>query len=76
MRYLTSSEFSVCVTENWQSEYLQFLLFIFATVWLVQCGSPESKQLDTVGRESDKDQMVGKHAGKDSPGGRRSVASD
>ncbi len=35
MRYLTSSEFAVRVTENWQSEYLQFLLFIFATVWLL-----------------------------------------
>ncbi len=29
--------------ENWQSEYLQFTLYIFATVWLVQRGSPESK---------------------------------
>ncbi len=67
-RYLTSSEFAVDVTENWQSEYLQFLLFVFATVWLVQRGSPESKQLDKIGRESDKDQMVGKYAGKDSPG--------
>ncbi|MGW4474510.1 DUF6766 family protein [Nonomuraea sp. NPDC004354] len=27
-----------------QSEYLQFLLFILATVWLVQRGSPESKE--------------------------------
>ena len=32
--------------ENWQSEYLQFTLFILLTVWLVQRGSPESKQLD------------------------------
>jgi hypothetical protein len=29
--------------ENWQSEYLQFALFIFGTVWLLQRGSPESK---------------------------------
>ena len=29
--------------ENWQSEYLQFTLFILGTVWLVQRGSPESK---------------------------------
>ena len=30
--------------ENWQSEYLQFFLYIFATVWLVQLGSAESKE--------------------------------
>ncbi|MDZ5619632.1 DUF6766 family protein [Nocardioides sp. HM23] len=42
-RYLVSSDFAVDVTENWQSEYLQFLLFITATIWLLQRGSPESK---------------------------------
>ncbi len=67
LRYLTSSEFAVDVTENWQSEYLQFLLYIVATVWLVQRGSPESKPLDKVGRESDKDQKVAEYATKDSP---------
>ena len=41
--------------ENWQSEYLQFSLFIFGTVWLLQRGSPESKELDKAGRESDAD---------------------
>lgn len=41
-RYLTSSDFAVDVTENWQSEYLQFFLYIFVTVWLLQRGSPES----------------------------------
>lgn len=42
-RYLTSSSFAVDVAENWQSEYLQFTLFILLTVWLVQRGSSESK---------------------------------
>lgn len=28
--------FLVDVAENWQSEFLQFFLFIAATVWLVQ----------------------------------------
>ena len=42
-RYLTSSSFAVDVMENWQSEYLQFALYILATVHLVQRGSPESK---------------------------------
>ena len=41
-QYLVSSNFAVDVSENWQSEYLQFLLYIFATIWLVQKGSPES----------------------------------
>ena len=42
--YVTSSSFGVDVMENWQSEYLQFFLYIFATVWLVQRGSSESKK--------------------------------
>jgi hypothetical protein len=67
VRYLTSSDFAVDVSENWQSEYLQFLLFIFATVWLGQRGSPESKELDKLGPESDKDQKVGAYATEDSP---------
>ena len=66
-RYVTSSSFSRDVMENWQSEYLQFLLFIIATVWLVQRGSPESKELGKAGTESDKAQRVGPHAGEDSP---------
>jgi hypothetical protein len=65
--YLTSADFAVDVTENWQSEYLQFLLFIVFTVWLLQRGSPESKELDKAGRESAKDQKIGTHAEPDSP---------
>ncbi|GGQ01650.1 DUF6766 family protein [Streptomyces roseolilacinus] len=65
--YVTSSDFAVDVTENWQSEYLQFFLYIFATVWLLQRGSPESKELGKAGTESDEDQMVGEHATEDSP---------
>ena len=66
-RYVVSSNFGQAVLENWQSEYLQFLLFILATVWLLQRGSPESKELDKAGLESDEDQKVGRHAGPDSP---------
>ena len=72
-RYLVSSEFGTAVMENWQSEYLQFTLFILLTVWLLQRGSPESKELDRAGRESDEDQMVGTHAGPDSPGWARAA---
>ena len=67
LQYVTSSNFAVDLAENWQSEYLQFLLFILFTVWLVQKGSPESKPLDKVGRETDEEQKVGAHAGADSP---------
>lgn len=67
LEYVTSSQFTVDVAENWQSEYLQFLLYILLTVWLLQKGSPESKPLDSAGRESDKDQKVGPYADKDSP---------
>jgi hypothetical protein len=65
--YVSSSSFAVDVAENWQSEYLQFLLYIFATVWLVQQGSTESKEPDKVGHESDKEQKVGRYAEDDSP---------
>jgi hypothetical protein len=66
--YVTSSSFGVDVMENWQSEYLQFFLYIFATVWLVQRGSSESKEPGEEGTESDKEQRIGRFAGDDSPG--------
>jgi hypothetical protein len=68
LRYITSASFGVDVAENWQSEYLQFFLYIFFTVWLLQKGSPESKSLDQAGLESDKEQKVGEFAEDDSPG--------
>jgi hypothetical protein len=66
-RYLTSSAFGRAVTENWQSEYLQFTLFILATVWFLQRGSPESKKLSDAGPESDRRQRIGPHATPRSP---------
>jgi uncharacterized protein DUF6766 len=65
--YLTSASFAADVAENWQSEYLQFLLYIVATVWLLQRGSPESKELGRAGRESAEDQKIGEHATASSP---------
>jgi hypothetical protein len=65
--YLASADFAVDVSENWQSEYLQFLLYIVATVWFLQRGSPESKELSKPGLESDKDQKVGRYADDASP---------
>ena len=66
-RYLTTSAFASDVAENWQSEYLQFTLYIFTTVWLLQRGSPESKPLDQAGLETDEEQKVGEHADERSP---------
>lgn len=80
--YLTSSDFAVDVSENWQSEYLQFFLYVGVTVWLLQRGSPESKELHKAGTESDEEQLVGEHAKEDSPkwakagGWRRAVYSN
>lgn len=65
--YVTSSAFGVDVAENWQSEYLQFFLYILITVWLIQRGSPESKKAGEEGLESDAEQKVGRHARPDSP---------
>lgn len=65
--FVTSSSFLVDVAENWQSEFLQFSLFIFATIWLIQRGSPESKKSGDEGLGTDEDQLVGAHARGDSP---------
>jgi uncharacterized protein DUF6766 len=65
--YVTSALFWADVMENWQSEYLQFSLYIFATIHLIQRGSNESKEPDRVGRETDEQQLVGAHARADSP---------
>jgi hypothetical protein len=66
-RYLTTSQFAADVAENWQSEYLQFSLYILGTVWLLQRGSPESKELDKAGLESQEEQRIGRHATAHSP---------
>jgi hypothetical protein len=68
LRYVSSAEFGGDVLENWQSEFLQFLLYIFATVWLVQRGSSESKSPDDAGGMSDQSQFVGGYAKANSPG--------
>jgi hypothetical protein len=65
--YVTSAVFWTDVMENWQSEYLQFTLYIFATVWLLQKGSNESKQFGEEGFETDAEQLLGEHAKRNSP---------
>jgi preprotein translocase subunit SecG len=66
-RYLVSSDFGEGVMENWQSEFLQFSTFILATVWLVQKGSNESKNLEDQGQESEKKQRMKAFAEPRSP---------
>ena len=65
--YVTSPEFWGAVMENWQSEFLQFAVFIAATIWFVQKGSNESKKLDDVGLETDEQQKLGAHTLRRSP---------
>jgi len=60
--YVFSSHFGQAVLENWQSEYLQFMLFMLATVWLIQRGSPESKPVGDEGVQSDQHQKIGGYA--------------
>jgi hypothetical protein len=66
-RYVLSSDFGGGVMENWQSEFLQFTLFIFATVWLVQKGSNESKKPEDVGLESKQKQRLEGYAPENAP---------
>jgi uncharacterized protein DUF6766 len=66
-RYVTSSDFANSVMENWQSEYLQFSLFILATIWLVQRGSTESKEPGEEGPSSDEEDEERRTAGTRSP---------
>ncbi|MFS0854002.1 DUF6766 family protein [Microbacterium sp. 179-I 3D4 NHS] len=65
--FVSSSSFLVDVAENWQSEFLQFFLFIAATIWFVQRGSPESKKPGDEGVGTDAEQLIGRHARTGSP---------
>ncbi len=66
-RYLLSSHFGEALLENWQSEWLQFILFALAAVWLVQRGSNESKEVGEEGLESDQKQRLGGYAPENGP---------
>jgi hypothetical protein len=51
--YLTSGAFVEATFENWESEFLQMGAYVLFTAWLIQKGSPESKNPD--GEASDAD---------------------
>ena len=65
--YVTSTDFGGSVMENRQSEFLQFSLFILATIWFIQKGSNESKVLGDAGLESKARQQIGRNAPADGP---------
>ena len=44
--YLISGHFIQSTFENWESEFLQMALFVVCTIFLMQKGSSESKDLD------------------------------
>src|SRR3954447_8870176 len=69
--YVISPSFAGALMENWQSEFLQFSLFIGATIWLVQKGSNESSELDEVGIEDDRKQLIGPFTPVGGPGAAR-----
>ena len=66
--YVGSTSFAGALMENWQSEFLQFSLFIGATIWLVQRGSNESSVLDEIGTEDDRTQQIGRFTPIGGPG--------
>jgi hypothetical protein len=45
-QYFTSGHFIESTFENWESEFLQMLLFVWLTIFLRQKGSSESKSCD------------------------------
>src|SRR5215211_9185194 len=51
--YLTSGAFVEATFENWESEFLQMGAYVLLTAFLIQKGSPESKDPD--GDEADAD---------------------
>ena len=51
--YLASGAFVEATFENWESEFLQMGVYVLFTAWLIQKGSPESKNPE--GEKSDAD---------------------
>src|SRR4051794_12200530 len=61
LTYLGSGGFAEATFENWESEFLQMAAFVLLTIFLIQKGSPESKQPD-----DDRDDDPEQH--RDDPG--------
>ena len=65
-RYVVSSEFATAVLENWQSEYLQFTLFIISSPSGLSSAAHRVEGTGQGRPESDRDQRVGA-AGESAP---------
>ena len=57
--FLRTAEFGETVFENWESEFLQMGMYVILTVFLMQKGSAESKDLD---EKTEIDEDPRKHA--------------
>jgi hypothetical protein len=57
--YLASGDFHESLAENWESEFLQMVVFVLLTVFLFQKGSSESK--DPQSHEEVDEESSGKH---------------
>jgi len=55
LQYLTSGHFLQATFENWESEFLQMLLFLVLSMFLFQKGSAESKDPDKKEEDVDKE---------------------
>ncbi len=53
MHYLRTGHFFEATFENWESEFLQMAAFVLLTVFLVQKGSAESKDIEDDPRDED-----------------------
>jgi hypothetical protein len=49
--YLVSGHFISATFENWESEFLQMAVYVVLTAWLIQKGSPESRNPDETPKE-------------------------
>ncbi len=56
--YLTSGSFVEATFENWESEFLQMGAYVLLTAYLIQEGSPESKNPDGDEDDADPREMV------------------
>jgi quinol-cytochrome oxidoreductase complex cytochrome b subunit len=65
LQYLTSGAFVEATFENWESEFLQMGAYVLLTAFLIQKGSPESKDPD--GDQVDQDPRTQRDA-PDAPG--------
>src|SRR6478752_2398440 len=57
--YLGSGDFAEATFENWESEFLQMVMYVVLTAYLFQKGSSESKPLD---KPAPQDEDPRKHA--------------